>query len=822
MPFLGIWAQSATGEPSPLLKWLVLLGDAQVTTSSWVGGLLTWAKYLGLLCLLSWVVAQLILSVRGPDRLDAARRGAGPAAYGLLALLALAVVTALVSVLEQYRILSLPPLGPLNIGGRAFGPFTATDLLLGAVGLLGLVLLEIALWSSLARGSRGARALLVLLLHGAVAAGIAVFYIVQLSYRQARGLGGTLEAADFMSILLNGVRYGATYAGLVTLAFLGVSFLGEARHVRWRRLAAIAWHTIVESFRRTRAPWAVLALFVIVLAFANWFLGNGRVAELARIFVSTLSVITTFLLMIMIVLMAPISIPNDIRQQTIYTVVSKPVRRLELIWGRLIGYMAVVTFLLAILGGVSLLYLNGVVGGRVRTTREAALAALNEGRVEEARRLDDAATQLANRLSARLPLYGSLLFYDSRDRPRARGVDVGSEEAKRSHVEGATPARAIWRYDVVPDPANAGRPVDRRLPVDQLLRPGSIEALENRVVGLNLEAQNIDRRLAQPDTKPAEARRLNERRRAIDVELNAVTPEFEEKRRQEQDLVARARQAEAAGNRQEAARLRDQAAAMHSPDIPIEMTFSVFRTTKGVLGEDVNASLVVRNANRPEVPEARKLFGVKEYYTRRESFPARLLVGSAGRIHMTVQCQTPTQFVGMAENDLYVLANQGPFWTNYIRGLIGIWLQALVMVAIGLFAGTFLSWPVALLLTLAAYLGGQVAFGFLDMFARGQIDGGGPFESLIRLLGHENLSTDLAPTAGVVAAQTLDRFFSPIMSSLVYVIPNLNALDVSDTVASGFAVTSRVLLDHALLGLGYALPFTVAAYYILKNREVAA
>ena len=43
--------------------------------------------------------------------------------------------------------------------------------------------------------------------------------------------------------------------------------------------------------------------------------------------------------------LAPLSLPQDIQMQTIYTVVSKPVRRLELIWGRIIGYMAIVTAL---------------------------------------------------------------------------------------------------------------------------------------------------------------------------------------------------------------------------------------------------------------------------------------------------------------------------------------------------------------------------------------------------------------------------------------------------------------------------------------------
>jgi trimethylamine:corrinoid methyltransferase-like protein len=38
------------------------------------------------------------------------------------------------------------------------------------------------------------------------------------------------------------------------------------------------------------------------------------------------------------------------------------------------------------------------------------------------------------------------------------------------------------------------------------------------------------------------------------------------------------------------------------------MAFNVFRTTKGTLGEAVNASLVVRNASRIDVPETRRLF----------------------------------------------------------------------------------------------------------------------------------------------------------------------------------------------------------------------
>ena len=66
--------------------------------------------------------------------------------------------------------------------------------------------------------------------------------------------------------------------------------------------------------------------------------------------------------------------------------------------------------------------------------------------------------------------------------------------------------------------------------------------------------------------------------------------------------------------------------------------------------------------------------------------------------------------------------------------------------------------------------------------------GGGPFESLIRLLSHDNQMTELAPTLGVVVAKTFDSLVMPVMSRMVYLIPNFSALDVSNTVAEGFAV----------------------------------
>ena len=95
--------------------------------------------------------------------------------------------------------------------------------------------------------------------------------------------------------------------------------------------------------------------------------------------------------------------------------------------------------------------------------------------------------------------------------------------------------------------------------------------------------------------------------------------------------------------------------------------------------------------------------------------------------------------------------------------------------------------------------------------------GGGPFESLIRLLTHDNQMSDLAPTAGVVLAKTLDSLVMPIMSMLVFIVPNFNAMDVSNMVADGYAVSWRP--DGAQYAAGPGLRLAVLLRRIFHLEE---
>lgn len=786
-----LWAQVAVPDWAfNILQWLYAWGEPGISVAGTLGGIMTWLKVVGLFCLLGWLGAWLLTGLKQRGTRAGRARGVSPLDVMFLVGLVTAMLSALAWVLRSSQ--KLP---------ESMGWLPSTLGLVG--GALVFLWVEARLWSILRRGGKPGDRRLLIAMHGALLAGFAVSFLMILAGGGPAGL-----RQQWRNGFVWGGRLGATYMGLVVLVRVVGLLLPEILAIRWRRLYAIAWQCWTEAFRRMWAPWVVLVLFAVILAFTSWFLEPPRPAEMGRLYVGTLMLFCSLLLTVLVVILAPISLPNDVRQQTIYTIVSKPVRRLELIWGRMIGYMSLVTVLLMVFGAISLFYYYRQVGAAIRQEQALVRQAEKENKKEFADQHREQANQLATRMRARVPIHGSLLFFDSKGTQKQKGIDVGIELPTRSFVEGATPSRALWRYGRgVVNPRNRNEILDIPVPVDDLLEPGTIEYLENRLYTLQDEVA-MAREAGAGGSRAADVKTQASRAAAAEAEARRVEPQLENLRKRERELRA-------AGKRKEAD-------ALHSRRIKLEMTFNVYRTTKGELGEPVLASLVVTNP-RPGVPPHRAVLPIREYYTNRHTMPASILAGSRGNLTIEVKCLTANQYLGMAEDDLILLSSEGRFGPNFIRGLFGIWLQAMVLTAIGVCAGTFLSWPVALLATIFFFLAGNIGFAALQQFAlSAEMIGGGPFESLIRMLSHENLVTDLPATVAVVTAKTLDSVVTPVMSRLVYLVPNFTALDLSNTVAQGFSVSWGLLFRHLLLALGYALPFSIAAYFILRQREVAA
>ncbi len=471
-----LWSQAAPpGVPAWLLRaieWLFVYGEPALTIPGIIGGLISWLKVISLLCLLGWVASWVTAALK--ERYVA--RGNWLDLAAVLGLI-VAVGAILLRVLEATHRLE-----------RVFhvGQMPLTSLL--AIVAAGVLFLwsESALWRTVRRVGHATDLGVLIGVHLGLALGLALGV-----YLQRTGLLRMILAIDpkqpvtWQDGLIYGARLGATYMGYVVLLRVLGLVVREVIAISRRRLFSIAWLSVVEANRQMGAPWVVLTVFLGVLAFTHWFLQPPRPAEMGRLYVGTLALLCSLLMTVMVTLLTPLSLPTDIQQQTIYTVVSKPVRRIELIWGRMLGFMAIVTVLVLVFGVISLLYLKRTVGVTIEATDALAAKEAQQGLVTQANHLREEAEQIRARMAARVPIRGSLTFLDSLGNPHLKGIDVGQEQSMReprSHIEGGTAATAIWTFGRVIDPYDPRHlhTLDYRIPVNRLLERDSIEGLMDR------------------------------------------------------------------------------------------------------------------------------------------------------------------------------------------------------------------------------------------------------------------------------------------------------------------------------------------------------
>ena len=125
----------------------------------------------------------------------------------------------------------------------------------------------------------------------------------------------------------------------------------------------------------------------------------------------------------------------------------------------------------------------------------------------------------------------------------------------------------------------------------------------------------------------------------------------------------------------------------------------------------------------------------------------------------------------MAPADLYLRAANRPFWANFLKGYISIWFQMVVVTCFGVAFSTFLSGPVAMLTTVAALVMGFFK-GFVFDVASGEMPGGGPLESLVRLLTQRNQMVELEPGLGTTMIQLIDSVLLQVMQAVSYAMPD--------------------------------------------------
>ncbi len=561
-------------------------------------------------------------------------------------------------------------------------------------------------------------------------------------------------------------------AGLFALAGCVVPLMRDLweRRVVGRRIWAIARLSIKEAWSRG-IVWVCLLIPLLYL-YADWYISAKPEDQLRnRVAIAYFSMSILFVLTA--VLLGAFSIPADIRSQNIFTIVTKPVERYEIVLGRFVGYATLLLAEVLVLTGISYVY---VTRGLTDQAREESY-------------------------HARVPLFGRELFFHNTGK-RTEGENVGREWNYRSYITGIHPQSpnrrvqfAIWSFDDLPA-SLADREQDVRLEFGfDIFR--TTTGLEGKDVICTFT-------IARGDLTPEQVEELVKPTGKLSTETNK---RLTEKRKQNEatgkvgdelkELNDKSRREVAEALFQELGVYQIEAVGVTDYHTQVEMVPPwVFKT--------LLAS--AKDRDRTPGPDGKPP-------------PAMLIFLNVAEHDRFSQMQ----MVGVAQADLYLLVGDRPFWQNFLKGSVCIYLVSCLVLGIAVVASTYFSGVVSLLLTALLCIGG-LFLPFIRSVAEGRSDAGGPGEAFYRLFNKQPGAAPLdRQSATVDVLLRTDAVYRWLLNLVTNLIPDVSQFYRNDYVANGFDITwgTLLFLNTVLPALGYLLPWGVLAYFLMKSREIA-
>ncbi|MBU1260394.1 MAG: hypothetical protein KJ757_05865 [Planctomycetes bacterium] len=118
------------------------------------------------------------------------------------------------------------------------------------------------------------------------------------------------------------------------------------------RVWAVARNSFVSAMRMKMAIVFILLLVVLLPIMCITSTGDGTAKGQAQSFVSYGLGLTSFLLSILTIIVSCYSLSSDIKHKQIYTVITKPIRRFELILGKVLGIVVLDLLLLFVFSSI--------------------------------------------------------------------------------------------------------------------------------------------------------------------------------------------------------------------------------------------------------------------------------------------------------------------------------------------------------------------------------------------------------------------------------------------------------------------------------------
>jgi hypothetical protein len=178
-----------------------------------------------------------------------------------------------------------------------------------------------------------------------------------------------------------------------------------------------------------------------------------------------------------------------------------------------------------------------------------------------------------------------------------------------------------------------------------------------------------------------------------------------------------------------------------------------------------------------------------------------------GEFDLQMRCLTQGHYLGLRPSSLAVVASNQSFAFNLLKSLFILWLLSVLVVIISIFCSTFVSWPIAVVLTLVLLLGRWCVTQLGEPAS--------PQQMVTDFFG-----SNADPVISRVSTDTM-RGLNSLLNFMGKVLPDVDQFRVTEEIERGVTIPNAHLVDPMRVLLFFGGPMLVAAYLFLRKKEVA-
>jgi ABC-type transport system involved in multi-copper enzyme maturation permease subunit len=244
-------------------------------------------------------------------------------------------------------------------------------------------------------------------------------------------------------------------------------------------------------------------------------------------------------------------------------------------------------------------------------------------------------------------------------------------------------------------------------------------------------------------------------------------------------------------------------------NVPFELRVGIERMGVGP-ERDAPTQVEATVVNRSGAAGSQQRYTTSVYpeINRTAFFTAPAAIVAGGDFDVLLRCKSNKQYIGLEKSSLNLVVSEHVFAFNLFKSLLVLWLMSILIVIISIFCSTFVSWPIAIVLTTLILLGHWGVTELGDSTAPG--------------IGNL-FATDMGlrdPSKMRVVSDSVEAL-THMLNLLSKVLPDIAKFSALEDIERGVSLPLSRLTDSLGVIVIFGVPMIVLSYVFLRNKEVA-